>query len=185
MAVSEAELDRRMKRFAEACREAGMKVTHQRTEVFRELAATEEHPDAETLYQRVHRRVAAISRDTVYRTLSTLEAQGLVRKGEVIFGRARYDANMARHHHFVCTECGRVLDFYSAALDGLALPAAVQSLGSIQSAHVQVQGVCRACCGGKGRRRRRPGTAKGTGRGKERVDGTEEGQAHHRVRDAR
>jgi len=55
-----------------------MKVTHQRTEIFRELAAGTEHPDAETVYQRVCKRVPSISRDTVYRTLSTLETKGLI-----------------------------------------------------------------------------------------------------------
>ena len=43
---------------------AGMKVTHQRTEIFREVAGSDEHPDAETVYQRVRKRVTGISRDT-------------------------------------------------------------------------------------------------------------------------
>jgi Fur family peroxide stress response transcriptional regulator len=149
--VPKAEVDRRMKQFVEQCRRSGMRVTHQRTEVFRELAGTGEHPDAETLYQRVRRRVPAISRDTVYRALAALEARGLVRKAEILFNRARYDANMDRHHHFVCTVCGRVSDFYSQALDDLPIPRSVASLGRVQSTHVQVRGVCSACVGRKGK----------------------------------
>jgi len=53
MAVPTAEIQRRMKRFLDACCRGGLKVTHQRSEIFRELAATEEHPDAETVYRRV------------------------------------------------------------------------------------------------------------------------------------
>ncbi|OQW91986.1 MAG: hypothetical protein BWK78_03040 [Thiotrichaceae bacterium IS1] len=30
-----------------------MKATHQRLEIYRELASTEEHPDVETIYQGV------------------------------------------------------------------------------------------------------------------------------------
>jgi len=145
MAVSKAEIERRMERFVDACRRNGMKVTHQRMEVFRELAGAEDHPDAETLYRSVRKRVPAISRDTVYRTLSTLEKQGLVRKAEVLCSKGRYDANTDRHHHFVCTECGLVRDFYSEALNELPIPRTVTSLGRVESAHVQLRGICSAC----------------------------------------
>ena len=131
-----------------------MKLTHQRTEIFREVAGSDEHPDAETVYQRVRKRVMGISRDTVYRTLSTLEAQGLVRKAEMLFDRGRYDANMRRHHHFVCTVCGLVSDFYSQAMDDLAIPKSVHALGSIQSTHVQVRGICSACSSKRSRRKK-------------------------------
>ena len=108
MPVPKAELERRMNRFVEACRRSGMKLTHQRTEIFREVAGSDEHPDAETVYQRVRQRVTGISRDTVYRTLATLEDEDLVRKTEVLGGPARFDANLDQHHHFVCTVCGAV-----------------------------------------------------------------------------
>ncbi len=145
MAVSKAEVERRMQRFAERCRTGGLKLTHQRMEVFREVAGTESHPDAETIYQSVRGRVPTMSRDTVYRTLATLEEQGLVRKAEILSGRGRYDANVDHHHHFVCTECGSVQDFYSDALDQLPIPRSVASLGHVESTHVQVRGLCAAC----------------------------------------
>jgi len=152
--VSKAEIDRRVQAFVRTCRERGMKVTHQRMEVFRELATSAEHPDAETLYQRVSERVPSISRDTVYRTLSTLETEGLVRKVEPLFDRARYDANLDHHHHFVCTECGMVRDFYSQALDDLPIPRSVEALGEVACAQVQVRGTCSACVNRKTETRR-------------------------------
>jgi Fur family peroxide stress response transcriptional regulator len=145
MAVPKTEIARRMERLIETCRQHGMKVTHQRMEVFRELAGTDEHPDAEAIYRNVRKRVPAISRDTVYRTLSSLENQGLVRKAEMLFGRSRYDANMERHHHFVCTQCGAVHDFYCEAMNDLAIPRDVASLGRVESSHVQLRGICLAC----------------------------------------
>lgn len=149
MAVSKAEIERRLERFVQTCRSQGMKVTHQRMEVFRELAGTEEHPDAEALYQSVRTRVPSISRDTVYRTLASLEEQGIVHKAEILSGKARYDANVDRHHHFVCTKCGRVRDFYSEALNELPVPETVSTLGRVESAHVQLRGLCSACAGRK------------------------------------
>ena len=155
MAVPDKEITGRMRRFAQTCRDGGLKVTHQRTEVFREVAGADEHPDAETIFQRVRRRVTGISLDTVYRTLPAMEALGLVRRTEISGQSARYDANTDMHHHFVCTRCGRVDDFYSEALDGLAIPRSVQALGRIESAQVQVRGVCSACEGRRGGKARK------------------------------
>jgi Fur family peroxide stress response transcriptional regulator len=145
MAVPRAEVARRMQRLVDTCRREGLKVTHQRTEVFRELARTDEHPDAERIFRNVRRRVPAISRDTVYRTLSNLEELGLVRKAEILFNKGRYDANMDRHHHFVCTKCGLVRDFTSQAINDLPIPSGIASLGHVESTHVQLRGTCAAC----------------------------------------
>ena len=46
----------RVAALADAAREAGLKLTHQRLEIFRELAATEEHPDAETIFRAVQQQ---------------------------------------------------------------------------------------------------------------------------------
>jgi len=151
MTVPKAEVERRVRRFVETCRRSGLKVTHQRTEVFRELAGREDHPAAETVYREVRRRLPSISRDTVYRTLALLQAQGLIRKTQVLRNEGRYDANAEPHHHFVCTVCGRIEDFESPALDELPLPPSVRALGSVQSAHVQVRGTCSACAGREAR----------------------------------
>jgi Fur family peroxide stress response transcriptional regulator len=143
--VSTPELERRIEAFEETLRRKDLRVTHQRTEIFRELAATDEHPDAETVYQRVSERVPAVSRDTVYRTLAMLEEHGLVSRADVLGGPSRYDADTEHHHHFVCTECGAVKDFRSRALDDLPIPRSAKAIGRVASAHVQVRGVCSEC----------------------------------------
>ncbi len=149
MNLLKSDIDLRIQSFVSRCRQIGMKITHQRMEIFRELAASVEHPDADIIYQRVSKRVVGISRDTVYRTLSTLEAEGLIRKVESLFDRSRYDANMDHHHHFICTACGKVCDFYSARLDNLPIPKSVESLGKIGTLQVQVRGICSTCSKGK------------------------------------
>jgi Fur family peroxide stress response transcriptional regulator len=124
-------------------------------EIFRELAASAEHPDAETVYQKVSERVPSISRDTVYRTLSTLETEGLVRKVEPLFDSARYDANLDHHRHFIRTKCGMVRDFDSEALDDLPIPPTVKTFGEIESAQVEVRGICATCAQRKRKTRSR------------------------------
>jgi Fur family peroxide stress response transcriptional regulator len=154
MMVPKAELERRLGLFREMCRRKRLKATHQRMEVFRELAGSDEHPDAETVYQQVRRRVPAISRDTVYRTLATLMAEGLIRPAAIPGGSSRYDANTDRHHHFVCTVCGKVQDFRCDALDALPIPPSVVALGRIESAQVHVRGICSSCARPSPKRRR-------------------------------
>ena len=86
-----------------------------------------------------------MSLDTVYRTLAFLEKWGLARRAPTTGERTRYDANTDVHHHFVCTECSMVRDFYSPEMDGLEVPDVVKALGDVTSRHVELRGVCSQC----------------------------------------
>ncbi len=131
--------------FAEACRDRRIKATRQRMEILRELGAAGRHPDAETIHRGVRRRMPAISLDTVYRTLRTLAEKGVISRVPSTSDRARFDANTGRHHHFVCRTCGRIEDFESAQMDGLASPEAVAGMGEVETVHVELRGRCRGC----------------------------------------
>lgn len=141
--------EERVREFVETCRREGIKATHQRTEIVRELAGSDAHPDAETVYRAVRQRIPAISLDTVYRTLRLLEEKGVICRVGSIQDRARFDANIDRHHHFICSECGRVVDFSSSALDDVRAPAEVDEVGSVDDVYVEFRGRCKDCCVGK------------------------------------
>lgn len=143
--IDPREVARRVGRFERTCREAGVKLTHQRREVFREVAGTGDHPDAEAVFRGVRRRIPSISLDTVYRALRLLADLGAISTLGTPRNRARFDANLDRHHHFVCRRCGLTRDFTSAELDGLELPDAVRDLGRVETTRVEVRGVCRRC----------------------------------------
>lgn len=143
--MDEQEAERRMRVFTQACKEAAAKLTPQRIEIFREIAKSEEHPDAELIFKGVRKRLPTISLDTVYRTLWWLTELRLVTMLGPIQDRTRFDANLTRHHHFVCTRCGLTHDFYSEDLNRLALPESVAAIGSIERTQVEVKGVCHAC----------------------------------------
>lgn len=135
----------RLERMIAVAREAGVKLTHQRLEVFRELAHADTHPDADAVFRAVRARVPTISLDTVYRTLWRLEGLGLLHTLGPQRDGVRFDPNLDPHHHFTCVRCGLVRDFLSAELEALPLPAALSSLGRVLDAHVEVRGVCAAC----------------------------------------
>ncbi len=145
MAVPESEVERRVTLFSQALRQSGLRLTHQRLEVAREIAASEIHPDVEAIYRGVRGRVPTISLDTVYRTLTALTELGLIKRVNATAGPARYDANPTRHHHFVCTRCGLVRDLYSATLDAVRAPEESSVFGRVESVEVQLRGVCEEC----------------------------------------
>jgi Fur family peroxide stress response transcriptional regulator len=145
MKVARQDIERRMARFNQACRKSGAKLTHQRMEIFREVAQTGDHPDAEAVFQGVRERIPTVSLDTVYRTLWWLKELGLITTLGSSRERTRFDANLSRHHHFVCIQCGLTRDFYSDKFDKLTLPESLQSIGHVETTHVEVKGVCLEC----------------------------------------
>ena len=145
MKITKQEIEQRMERFEEVCRNSGMKLTHQRMEIFREVAQTGDHPDAKKVYQGVRERMSTVSQDTVYRTLWMLKDLGLITTLGPPREQARFDANLSHHHHFVCVRCGLTRDFYSDVFDELRLPDAVKAFGRVETTQVEVKGVCLKC----------------------------------------
>ena len=124
---------------------AGVKITHQRLEIFQEVAKSQDHPDAETIFKKVRARVPSISLDTVYRTLWLLLDYGLITTLGQPRERVRFDGNMISHHHFVCRKCGMARDFYSHEFDSLQANEEVKGLGTVESSHVEFRGLCSKC----------------------------------------
>ncbi len=145
MTISEQKIEQRMERFEEVCRNSGIKLTHQRMEIFREVAQTGVHPDAKKVYQGVCERMPTISLDTVYRTLWMLKDLGLITTLGPSRERTRFDANLSHHHHFMCVRCGLTRDFYSDAFDELRLPDSVKAFGRVETTQVEIKGVCLKC----------------------------------------
>jgi Fur family peroxide stress response transcriptional regulator len=143
--------------FVARCRAAGLTVTPQRLAIFRHLAGTEAHPSAEDLYGTVRQEMPTLSLATVYKTLDALAGIGAVRPVSRLGVRGRWDANMAPHHHLVCTGCGGVTDVTEPRLDAAGKPAAALAAryGFAAAGHaVEIFGRCAACR--RGRRRRPP-----------------------------
>jgi Fur family peroxide stress response transcriptional regulator len=143
--VAKIKVERRLEQFKAAAKEAGVKLTHQRLEIFREVASSLKHPDAETAFRAVQPRMPTVSLDTVYRTLWMLNDLGLITTLGPRRESVRFDANLEQHHHYVCVRCGLTRDFESTELNTLRIPNAVQGFGSVVATHVEVRGICDNC----------------------------------------
>lgn len=140
-----AEIERQVERFKAALLKAGIRQTHQRLTIYREVLARDDHPDVDSVYQSVRKQLPQISRDTIYRTLWTATDLGLLGTLGPREAKVRFDGNPRPHHHFVCKQCSAIFDFESPELDELRLPMAASALGEIDTATVELRGLCRRC----------------------------------------
>jgi Fur family peroxide stress response transcriptional regulator len=138
-----------------ACRAEGLPVTVQRRAIFELLSGRTDHPTADQVWEAARTRLPGVSRTTVYRVLDTFVRLGLVAKTPHLGSAVRFDPRTERHHHLVCTVCGRVLDVESKRLDALPLPDAAALGFEIDDFSVHMRGVCAACRRGRRGRRSR------------------------------
>lgn len=135
----------RLKSFECAFRTEGLKLTHQRMEIFRELIGAFDHPSAESVYQRIRIKIPTISMDTVYRTLATLTDHKLIYKVETTESQARFETQAARHHHVICSVCNEITDFNFEPLNDAELPECLEAWGRVETKNLIVYGVCKRC----------------------------------------
>lgn len=138
-------VDEMMTSFEELCRSKGLKVTHQRLEIFRAMAEHSDHPTTENIYNLVRKQLKTISLDTVYRTIATFEEYGLIKRVHHIDNATRFDINVNNHHHLVCTRCHKIKDFSWPDFDQMNLPENVTRWGQIEVKHAVINGLCSEC----------------------------------------
>ena len=145
MPKSNSETQEHLAAFERACRDAGLRLTHQRLQIYRELAESRDHPTVELLHQRLRRRIPTLSMDTVYRTMATFAGLRLINKVETVEAQGRYEVALNKHHHLICSRCNTILDFHWPAIDKAPLPDGIGNWGRIDNKNVVVYGVCRKC----------------------------------------
>lgn len=138
-------LKQKMDAFAAGCRAAGLKVTPQRTAVYKMLAESEEHPSAEMVYRKVRKTFANISLDTVNRTLLTLSEIGMAFVVEGSGGAKRFDSNLRTHQHFRCVKCSRIVDFHHQPFDNITAPKNISKKFLVFRSTVYLEGLCDLC----------------------------------------
>ena len=148
--MGDEELRQRLDDFRKVCAASGVKLTPQREAIFREVARSRKHPDAETVFKRLRRRLPMLSLDTVYRNLCLFDGLGLMERVAVGSHRARFDADTAAHQHIVCASCGDVRDFQDPSFSRFRPPDEVRKWGRMRSLYVEVRGICATCLGKRG-----------------------------------
>lgn len=124
-----------------------LKYSRQRESIKNFLATRYDHPTAETVYMNIKEEFPNISLGTVYRNLNLLSEIGEIQKLSPGFGPDRFDGNPAPHYHFICNDCGGVLDLQVSGLDHINILAGQNFEGSIEGHITYFYGKCPDCRG--------------------------------------
>lgn len=104
---------------AEELKTSGLKATLPRLKVLEVFQRSgERHLSAEDVYKVLLADGSDIGLATVYRVLMQFTQAGLLSRQHFEEGRAVFELNEGRHHdHMVCLRCGKVQEFFDAAIE--------------------------------------------------------------------
>jgi Fur family transcriptional regulator, peroxide stress response regulator len=138
-------LENKVYEFEKRCRNAGLKVTPQRVAIYKALILTDTHPTAEDVFREVRKNLHSISLDTVNRTLLTLAQIGAAFVVEGTGQPRRFDGGLEDHQHFLCIQCGKVIDFHHEPFDNIQLPHELEGKYEVLRKTVYLEGLCEQC----------------------------------------
>ena len=133
--------------FLKHIQKKGLKRTTQRDLILDIFLRTEAHLSSEDLYRLVKQEDPSIGQTTVYRTLKLLAEAGLAREVRFGDGLTHYEHNYKHQHHdhMICSECGRIIEFFSAELEALQDKLAAKHRFQITQHLHRIIGVCVEC----------------------------------------
>jgi Fur family peroxide stress response transcriptional regulator len=126
---------------------AGKRATPQRHAICRALVEHGGHPTVSEIFEQVREQVPMISQATVYNTIDTLHALGLIQRLEIAnHDHTHYDLDVKPHINVVCRHCEYIADVSLNALDNLLGQVAERTGCEIDTqAGLIVYGVCPEC----------------------------------------
>jgi Fur family ferric uptake transcriptional regulator len=109
-----------------------------------------DHLSAEDVYGILRDQKSDIGLATVYRSLELLSELELLQKQEFGDGCTRYEVNIPnaeghQHHHLICLDCGKVMEFDDDLLETLEKDIAEKSGFQIIDHQVKFFGYCKEC----------------------------------------
>ena len=119
------------------------KKSKQRDAIIKFLMTRKDHPTADMVYMNIKEEFPKISLGTVYRNLALLSERGEILKLSYEGGADHYDACTDPHYHFMCQECGAVIDLEMAPIDEKLNEIASENFpGKITQNIVYFKGIC-------------------------------------------
>ena len=107
--------------FKRILKQEGLRFTKQRQAVLEAIENSNDHHDADKIYENIKLKNINVSRATVYRTLDILAKNKFIRKLDVGDGRIRYEAKISgeHHDHMICLETGKIIEFFDEDIERL------------------------------------------------------------------
>src|SRR5258708_3583238 len=138
--------------FHSLCRKHKLAATHQRQVIYETVMSMHGHPSPELLYEKVKKKIPAISLATVYKNVRTFLDSGMLREVSVHHGSLKVEPNEHAHHHLVCIRCKQITDLNEESLGPLRIPIRMplrikERLRGFQVTRVAIDalGICAEC----------------------------------------
>ena len=122
-----------------------LKHSRQRDMIKTFLMSRKDHPTADIVYMNVRKDFPNLSLGTVYRNLTLLSEMGEIKRLRVGDGVDHFDYDTSPHYHFVCTDCGSVIDLQMDNIDTIQDIAGAGFDGKIAGHVTYFYGTCGAC----------------------------------------
>ena len=123
-----------------------LKYSRQREVIKEFLYSRYDHPTADDVYVNIRKQYPNISLGTVYRNLTLLSDMGEIIRLRVGDGVDHFDADTSPHNHFICSECGCVVDLKMENIDYITEAASKNFGGEIKGHSTYFYGYCEDCC---------------------------------------
>lgn len=122
-----------------------MRYSKQRQEVLNVVMASNDHPDAKMVYERVKEVIPKISLGTVYRNLNDLVNLNEIKRISIKDGNDRFDKTICNHNHVYCIICRKVMDVnYTISNEDLK-KIEKQTGFKITNSNFNIKGICNNC----------------------------------------
>ena len=137
---------RRGRRVGHPVSAPGVRATRQRAAISALLENLDEFRSAQELHDELRRRGEGIGLTTVYRTLQSMAAAGLVDTLRTDTGESVYRrCSEHHHHHLVCRACGSTVEVQGGQVEAWAAEVARQHGFSDVSHTIEIFGICGDC----------------------------------------
>lgn len=124
--------------------------TKQKALVYETVMKNCNHPNADEVYEEIHKNNPSISKGTVYRNLNLLSENGEIKQVKVP-GISRYDNRLDNHYHVVCRLCQKVLDVPLKYQDEFDAKVAEDMGFKIERHRTVFEGICPDCLKSSGK----------------------------------
>lgn len=129
-------------------RQAGLKATQPRMTVLSLLQELGGHHSIEEIIRELDRRGTPLPRASIYNSMAVLMNRGLVMLADVGPGPALYEIHLNWHHHFICRQCGTIVDIPCVKGEKPCLLPEWEP-GIIEEAQIIFRGRCASCLRGE------------------------------------
>lgn len=126
-------------------RSRGGRVNSSRRILLEVLFAADGHMSAEALAEAVHKQAPDVALSTIYRNLEELEQLGVISHSHLGHGPSSYLLASHAHAHFMCADCGKMIEAPDDIFEGLARTAKERLGFSIDPKHFAIFGRCGEC----------------------------------------